>query len=294
MRPGRSRIPVSAVGVKGPGSRSARGLLAGAPAGLTLRHSLWTPFWAVRSLSGPWQTWLSGWSRPSCECCFGGWCRRRRSTVRRAAADVGRVTGRRWPDHLRSHFRLHQAATTAGLRPCLAHRSTDALRNGAGSGSGPDCTASSSTSPAPRATWTGRGARSTLSAWERQTGATDRTDSDRPWQERIEIHLITDRNGLPLSLGISAANTHDNLGLKPLVRGIPAPSADHADDGRRRCTPTRDTTTATCAHGSISAAFVTASQGRRVLDTARPVPLGGRAHGVLAGRVPPLTAPLRA
>ncbi|MFE4016494.1 IS5 family transposase [Streptomyces sp. NPDC059101] len=36
-----------------------------------------------------------------------------------------------------------------------------------------------------------------------------------------KIHLITDRNGLSLALGISAANTHDSLGLKSLVRGIP-------------------------------------------------------------------------
>lgn len=36
-----------------------------------------------------------------------------------------------------------------------------------------------------------------------------------------KIHLITDRNGLPLSLGISGANMHDSLGLEPLVRGIP-------------------------------------------------------------------------
>ncbi|MFJ7414695.1 IS5 family transposase [Streptomyces sp. NPDC098077] len=36
-----------------------------------------------------------------------------------------------------------------------------------------------------------------------------------------KIHLITDRNGLPLSLGISGANMHDSQGLEPLVRGIP-------------------------------------------------------------------------
>jgi IS5 family transposase len=57
-----------------------------------------------------------------------------------------------------------------------------------------------------------------------------------------KIHLITDRNGLPLSLGVSAANTHDSLGLKPLVRGIPPirsrrgprrrrPAKLHADKG---------------------------------------------------------------
>ncbi|MFC4048230.1 IS5 family transposase [Actinomadura syzygii] len=35
-----------------------------------------------------------------------------------------------------------------------------------------------------------------------------------------KIHLLTDRAGLPLSVGISAANTHDKLALQPLVRGI--------------------------------------------------------------------------
>jgi transposase len=57
-----------------------------------------------------------------------------------------------------------------------------------------------------------------------------------------KVHLITDRNGLPLSLGISGANMHDSLGLKPLVRGIPPirsrlgprrrrPAKLHADKG---------------------------------------------------------------
>ncbi|MFJ9574769.1 IS5 family transposase [Streptomyces sp. NPDC101191] len=54
--------------------------------------------------------------------------------------------------------------------------------------------------------------------------------------------LICDRNGLPLSLGISGANMHDSLGLEPLVRGIPPirsrrgprrrkPAKLHADKG---------------------------------------------------------------
>ncbi len=57
-----------------------------------------------------------------------------------------------------------------------------------------------------------------------------------------KIHLITDRNGLPLSPGISGANVHDSLGLKPLARGIPPvrsrrgprrrrPAKLHADKG---------------------------------------------------------------
>ncbi|MFJ4011785.1 IS5 family transposase [Streptomyces sp. NPDC090026] len=57
-----------------------------------------------------------------------------------------------------------------------------------------------------------------------------------------KIHLITDRNGLSLSLGVSGANMHDSLGLEPLVRGIPPirsrrgprrrlPTKLHADKG---------------------------------------------------------------
>ncbi|MCT9011859.1 IS5 family transposase [Streptomyces rhizosphaerihabitans] len=65
------------------------------------------------------------------------------------------------------------------------------------------------------------------------------TDRGKPGSK---IHLVTDRNGLPLSLGISGANMHDSLGLQPLVRGIPPirsrrgprrrrPAKLHADKG---------------------------------------------------------------
>jgi transposase len=37
-----------------------------------------------------------------------------------------------------------------------------------------------------------------------------------------KIHVLSDRGGLPLSLALSAANTHDSLALMPLVRAIPA------------------------------------------------------------------------
>ncbi|MFD9302893.1 IS5 family transposase [Streptomyces sp. NPDC060048] len=48
-----------------------------------------------------------------------------------------------------------------------------------------------------------------------------------------KIHLITDRSGLPLSIGISGANTHDSQGLEPLVRGIP-PIRSRRGPRRRR------------------------------------------------------------
>jgi transposase len=37
-----------------------------------------------------------------------------------------------------------------------------------------------------------------------------------------KIHILSDRGGLPLTVAISAANTHDSLALKPLVMAIPA------------------------------------------------------------------------
>jgi transposase len=48
-----------------------------------------------------------------------------------------------------------------------------------------------------------------------------------------KIHLITDRNGLPLSIGISAANVHDSQALQPLVRAIP-PVRSRRGPRRRR------------------------------------------------------------
>jgi transposase len=49
-----------------------------------------------------------------------------------------------------------------------------------------------------------------------------------------KIHLITERTGLPLSVGISAANVHDSQALIPLVQGIPPIRSRR---GRRRRRP---------------------------------------------------------
>lgn len=48
-----------------------------------------------------------------------------------------------------------------------------------------------------------------------------------------KIHLISERTGPPLSMGISGANTHDSQGLEPLVRGIP-PIRSRRGPRRRR------------------------------------------------------------
>ncbi|ETK32792.1 transposase IS1647 [Microbispora sp. ATCC PTA-5024] len=52
-------------------------------------------------------------------------------------------------------------------------------------------------------------------------------------EQGSKIHLITERGGLPISVGISAANTHDSQALEPLVRGIP-PIRSRRGPRRRR------------------------------------------------------------
>lgn len=62
-----------------------------------------------------------------------------------------------------------------------------------------------------------------------------------------KIHVLSDRAGLPLSVAVSAANTHDSHALKPLVMAIPAiksrrgprrrkPAKLHADKAYARST----------------------------------------------------------
>lgn len=51
-----------------------------------------------------------------------------------------------------------------------------------------------------------------------------------------KLHVLSDRTGLPLAVGVSAANTHDSLGLQPLVRAIPAVRSRR---GRRRRRPAK-------------------------------------------------------
>ena len=112
-----------------------------------------------------------------------------------------------------------------------------------------------------------------------------------------KIHLITERTGLPLSVGISGANIHDSQALDPLVRGIPPirsrrgprrrrPAKLHADKGydydhlRRWLRQTRHPP----PHRP---------QGHRDLPAAGPPPLDHRTHHGLARRLPPPPPPLR-
>lgn len=51
-----------------------------------------------------------------------------------------------------------------------------------------------------------------------------------------KIHAISDRSGLPIMVGVSAANTHDSQALIPLVRAIPATRSRR---GPRRLRPAK-------------------------------------------------------
>ncbi|AUA17293.1 Transposase DDE domain protein [Streptomyces malaysiensis subsp. malaysiensis] len=47
-----------------------------------------------------------------------------------------------------------------------------------------------------------------------------------------ETHVLSDANGLPLRVGLSAANTHDSLGLKPMVAHFHMGHASHSDHSK--------------------------------------------------------------
>lgn len=52
-----------------------------------------------------------------------------------------------------------------------------------------------------------------------RTGPSSPVDRGKPGSK---IHVLCDRGGLPLTVAISASNTHDSLALKPLVMAIPS------------------------------------------------------------------------
>ncbi len=93
-----------------------------------------------------------------------------------------------------------------------------------------------------------------------------------------KIHLIVDRHGLPLSIGISAANLHDSQALIPLVRGVPPirsrrgprrrrPRKLHGDKGLRLRSPAA--LAVLPRHPAPPR-----PQGRRVIPTPGQTPLG--------------------
>src|SRR5919201_1558421 len=74
----------------------------------------------------------------------------------------------------------------------------------------------------------------------RQTGGEltgpNPTDRGKPGSK---YHLLTDRRGIPLAVGLSAANTHDSLLLEPMVDAVPAIRGPCGRPGRPRKRPAK-------------------------------------------------------
>ena len=54
-----------------------------------------------------------------------------------------------------------------------------------------------------------------------------------------KYHLVIDASGIPLAVGLSAANTHDSLLLEQLVDAVPAVIGPRGRPGRPRKRPTK-------------------------------------------------------
>jgi hypothetical protein len=67
----------------------------------------------------------------------------------------------------------------------------------------------------------------------------DRRQSGRPGQARLQYHLGIDAGGLPLAVGLSAANTHDSQLLEQLVDAVPAVFGPRGRPGRPRKRPAK-------------------------------------------------------
>ncbi len=142
--------------------------------------------------------------------CFSVWCPRRRRGLR-AVADVGTATGKCWRRSCSSPPRAVPGNS------CPRRRSDPPARPPIGAKLPP---------PGPRRARCPRRAglvplRDRLGEHEglEKGDLTGLNPVDRG-KFGSKIHLITERTGLPLSVGIAGANMHDSLGLEPLVRGI--------------------------------------------------------------------------
>lgn len=182
----------------------------------------------------PWWGSLSGRCPTSCGSCSSGWCRRRRRDLRRWSASARRP-GSAGRDRLRSHVGLYLAAAAVGVvRPVRSDCSPTVLGVVEGQGVGQ--------APPPGSRRTRRPRRAGLVTERNRLGehaGPEKGDLTGPnpvdrGKYGSKIHLVTERSGLPVSVGISGANLHDSQALIPLVKGIPPIRSRR---GRRRRKP---------------------------------------------------------
>jgi transposase len=70
-------------------------------------------------------------------------------------------------------------------------------------------------------------------------GGTRWRESSRPGKPGSKYHLLIDAGGIPLAVGLSAANTHDSVLLEPMVDAVPAVIGPRGRPGRPRRRPAK-------------------------------------------------------
>jgi hypothetical protein len=114
---------------------------------------------------------------------------------------------------------------------------------GCGTGSRPacgrPCTIGCWTRWATRVRSTGRGHQSTARACGPGVGEADRRNPVDRGKPGSKDHLVIDAGGLPLAVGLSAANTHDSQLLEPMVDAVPAVIGPRGRPGRPRRRPAK-------------------------------------------------------
>lgn len=112
-----------------------------------------------------------------------------------------------------------------------------------------------------------------------------------------KMHILSDANGLPLLVGVSAGNTHDSEGLKPMIDGHQTRHDPHRGRVLQTAAPARGQSLRPRRPAQMAAMETHRSthrpQGHRIQRTIRATPLGHRADHVLALRLPSTQPPLR-
>jgi transposase len=125
----------------------------------------------------------------------------------------------------------------------LAAAARSPAGGGCGTGNAPGCGSSSTTccwaSSAVSASWTGRRASlDSISVRAKRGGAEGPNPVDRG-KPGSTCHLLVDRHGIPLAVGLSAANTYDSVLLAAMVDAAPPVKGPRGRPGRPRRRPAK-------------------------------------------------------
>lgn len=226
---------------------------------------------------------------------------RRAVEPRRAVATGVRVASPgRWDRAHRRASRVHRGRVRAD-GCCLRGSGSWSRPRIAGSQLGPRrvyggayC-APFSTSSAARSCSTGRVSWSTARRCEQRGGPMTGPNPVDRGKSGSKLHVLSDRNGIPLTVAVSTANTPT---LPPCARWWGrflrcVPGAGHVGVDRGSCTRTRHMTVVSCGNGCVTGVSMFVSP---VVGSSRasggPASVGHRTRDRLAGRLSPALDPL--